>query len=50
MNRPYFTVGHSTRTIEALVALLREGGADLVADVRSVPRSRTNPQFNADAA
>jgi uncharacterized protein (DUF488 family) len=44
-----FTVGHSTRTIAEFVALLRQVAADLVVDVRSFPRSRTNPQFNADA-
>jgi uncharacterized protein (DUF488 family) len=43
------TIGHSTRTMSELVELLREGGVDLVADVRRFPRSRTNPQFNADA-
>lgn len=42
------TIGHSTRTTAQLVALLREAGVDLLVDVRSVPRSRTNPQFNAD--
>jgi uncharacterized protein (DUF488 family) len=46
---PIFTVGHSTRTIEAFVTLLRAGQADMVVDIRSVPRSRTNPQFNPDA-
>jgi len=46
---PYLTIGHSTRGVEELVSLLREGGADLVADVRTVPRSRTNPQFNAES-
>jgi uncharacterized protein (DUF488 family) len=44
-----FTIGHSTRTIGAFVALLRQAAVDLLIDVRSVPRSRTNPQFNADA-
>jgi uncharacterized protein (DUF488 family) len=44
-----FTIGHSTRTIAEFVALLREVAIDLLIDVRSVPRSRTNPQFNADA-
>jgi uncharacterized protein (DUF488 family) len=44
-----FTIGHSTRTVEELVGLLREAGADLVVDIRTVPRSRHNPQFNADA-
>ena len=43
------TIGHSTRTTAELVALLREGGVDLVADVRRFPRSRTNPQFNSEA-
>ncbi len=32
-----------------MIALLRENGVDLLVDVRSLPRSRTNPQFNADA-
>jgi uncharacterized protein (DUF488 family) len=44
-----FTIGHSTRSVAELVALLREAGVDLLVDVRSVPRSRTNPQFNTDA-
>ena len=44
-----FTIGHSTRTVPELVALLRQAGVDLLVDVRSVPRSRTNPQFNTDA-
>ena len=44
-----FTIGHSTRTIAEFVALLRQATIDLLIDVRSVPRSRTNPQFNADA-
>jgi len=43
------TVGHSTRTIEAFVALLRAHGVRRVIDVRTVPRSRHNPQFNRDA-
>ncbi len=48
MSGPWFTIGHSTRSIGELVSLLREAGADTVIDVRTVPRSRTNPQFNAD--
>ena len=43
-----FTIGHSTRSVAELIALLREAGIDLLVDVRSVPRSRTNPQFNTD--
>ncbi len=44
-----FTVGHSTLPIERFVALLASYGIDCLADVRTVPRSRHNPQFNADA-
>lgn len=48
MARPFYTIGHGTRTIEEFVALLREADVELVADVRTVPRSRTNPQYNRD--
>jgi uncharacterized protein (DUF488 family) len=44
-----FTIGHSTRPIAEFLTLLQEVGVDLLIDVRSIPRSRTNPQFNADA-
>jgi uncharacterized protein (DUF488 family) len=43
-----FTVGHSTRTIDELVAMLRAQGVERVVDVRTIPRSRHNPQFNRD--
>ncbi len=46
---PVFTIGHSTRSIDEFVGLLRESDVRLVVDVRTVPRSRTNPQFNRDA-
>ena len=45
---PVCTVGHSKRTLAALVGLLRAAEVQLVVDVRSVPRSRHNPQFNED--
>lgn len=45
----FFTIGHSTRTIVEFVDLLRGPGVDLVVDVRSMPRSRTNPQFNGES-
>ena len=45
---PVYTIGHSTRTVPELVELLRIGGVEMVVDVRSMPRSRTNPQFNLD--
>ena len=44
-----FTVGHSTLPIEEFIALLRTYGIVCVADIRTVPRSRHNPQFNDDA-
>lgn len=40
------TIGHSTRTLAAFIALLLAHGATRVVDVRTVPRSRHNPQFN----
>ena len=43
---PVFTIGHSTRSAAELISLLQEATAELVADVRAFPRSRTNPQFN----
>jgi uncharacterized protein (DUF488 family) len=49
MRHPVFTIGHSTRPVTELIALLREAAADLIADVRAFPRSRTNPQFNGPA-
>jgi uncharacterized protein (DUF488 family) len=49
MSNPFFTIGHSTRPIEEFVALLNAAEVKLAVDVRTVPRSRTNPQFNRDA-
>jgi uncharacterized protein (DUF488 family) len=43
-----FTIGHSTRTLDEFVDLLEAYGVTLVVDVRSVPRSRHNPQFNKE--
>ena len=43
-----YTVGHSTRTLSAFIDLLRAHGVKQVVDVRTVPRSRHNPQFNRD--
>jgi uncharacterized protein (DUF488 family) len=48
MPLPFFTIGHSTRPLEAFVDLLRVGGVDMVIDIRTVPRSRTNPQYNEE--
>jgi uncharacterized protein (DUF488 family) len=44
-----FTVGHSTRTSQGLIAILEAHKVTILADVRSFPRSFTNPQFNQDA-
>ena len=44
-----FTIGHSTRTLEDFVGLLEAYGVRLVVDVRSIPRSRHNPQFNEES-
>lgn len=48
-DHPVFTIGHSTHSAEAFLALLREHQVDAVADVRSSPSSRFNPQFNREA-
>jgi len=46
---PVFTIGHSTHDIEKFIALLRRHQIALVADVRSVPYSRMQPQFNRES-
>jgi len=43
-----FTIGHSTRTWKAFLELLRAHGIKRVVDVRSIPRSLHNPQFNRE--
>jgi uncharacterized protein (DUF488 family) len=47
-NRTLFTIGHSTRSIDEFVALLRAWRIELLADVRTAPHSRRNPQFNTE--
>jgi uncharacterized protein (DUF488 family) len=42
------TVGHSTRSLEQLVELLRAHSVDVLVDIRTIPRSRKNPQFNRE--
>jgi uncharacterized protein (DUF488 family) len=44
-----WTIGHSTRSLEALLELLRAHGVTAVADVRRFPRSRRHPQFDTTA-
>jgi uncharacterized protein (DUF488 family) len=48
MANPFFTIGHGTRPLAEFVALLKEAEVGLVVDVRTVPRSRTNAQFNRE--
>src|SRR5580658_1730291 len=48
MQATVFTIGHSTRTIAELIELLRAHKVRRVVDVRSIPRSRHNPQFNRE--
>jgi uncharacterized protein (DUF488 family) len=43
-----YTIGHSTRPIEEFMALLEENDIEVLADVRSIPMSRTFPQFNKE--
>jgi len=45
----FFTIGHSTRSIGEFIELLVASKIGVVVDVRTVPRSRTNPQYNRDA-
>jgi uncharacterized protein (DUF488 family) len=45
---PILTIGHSTRSIADFVDLLRHGGGSMVVDVRTVPKSRHNPQYNEE--
>jgi hypothetical protein len=43
-----FTIGHSTRTIDEFIALLKAHEIQGIVDVRTIPKSRHNPQFNGD--
>ncbi len=48
--RPHiFTIGHSTRPIEEFIGLLHLNGIKQLADIRTIPKSRRNPQFNTDS-
>jgi uncharacterized protein (DUF488 family) len=43
-----FTIGHSNRPLDEFLRMLRAHGVDLLVDVRTMPRSRQNPQFNRE--
>lgn len=49
MDLRVFTIGHSTRPIDVFVEMLQAHGVRRLADVRTVPRSRHNPQFETNA-
>jgi uncharacterized protein (DUF488 family) len=49
MTHPFYTIGHGTRSVAEFVELLKSVEVKLLVDVRTVPRSRTNPQYNRDA-
>ncbi len=50
MDKPLIrTVGHSTRPAEALIEMLKAHGVEQLIDVRTIPRSRYNPQYNREA-
>jgi uncharacterized protein (DUF488 family) len=49
MSHRFCTIGHSTRSLDEFIDLLRAADVRLVVDVRTMPRSRRTPQFNADA-
>lgn len=42
-------IGHSTRTIESFIDLLKAHSINFLVDIRTIPKSRYNPQFNEDA-
>lgn len=44
----FYTIGHSNRPLKDFLALLEEAGVEVLADVRTVPRSRANPHFGED--
>lgn len=43
-----YTIGHSTRPLDDFIALLQAHGIEKVVDIRTIPRSRHNPQFNRE--
>ncbi|MBS0580495.1 MAG: DUF488 domain-containing protein [Proteobacteria bacterium] len=48
MRPPFLTVGHSNRSLPDFIGLLKEAGVARVVDIRKLPRSRSNPQFNQE--
>jgi uncharacterized protein (DUF488 family) len=49
MNKTIFTIGHSTRSLDKFLQILEAFRIETVADVRTIPKSQHNPQFNIDS-
>ena len=50
MEKPLIrTIGHSTRPVETLIEMLKAHGVERLVDVRTIPKSRYNPQYNSEA-
>ena len=45
---PFFTIGHSNRSLPDFIDLIASAGITYVADIRKIPMSRANPQFNRE--
>ena len=43
-----YTIGHATRPLDSFIAILKSFDIDMVVDIRTIPRSRHNPQYNKD--
>ena len=48
VNVKIMTIGHSTRKVSELLSLLKDRGITMLVDIRTIPRSRYNPQFNKE--
>lgn len=48
VHSPIFTIGHSTRPFNEFLELLHANGVKQLIDIRTIPKSRHNPQFNGD--
>lgn len=48
MANPFYTIGHSTRSMDVFVHMLRLVDIALVVDIRTIPKSRSNPHYNSD--
>ena len=48
MTTTFYTIGHSTRSLDELIEMLQAASIELLIDVRSFPRSRTKPVMNSE--